>query len=90
MKTTKVGTFNELVDFIHKDVKLAYHDNLRVGENFFPECDRFVHFKIDENKHLFVNGMEYENEEEDKLYEMMVEFLNYHKTEDCYIIGPDY
>lgn len=92
MKNTKVGNFNELVDFVHKDVKSPYYDSLRVGDKFFPECDRFVHFEIDEKNKLFVNGMEYEVDEddEDELFDMMVKFLKHHKTKDCYIIGPDY
>lgn len=92
MKNTKVGNFNELVDFVHKDVKSPYYDSLSVGDKFFPECDRFVHFKINDSKQLFVNGMEYEVDEddEDELYEMMVKFLNHHQTKECYIIGPDY
>lgn len=96
MKTTKVGEVRQLtnfaINFLKTDESTA---RMKVEDEFFPECDKFVHFHMNDYKDEVVDRDDFDDEEDyennrNEMAELVVAFLNHHKTQECYLIGPDY
>lgn len=96
MKTTKVGDISDLQSFATTFLKMDESTaRMKVEDEFFPECDRFVHFHVDDFKDRVVKRSDYKSKDDyeddrDEMAELIVAFLKKNKTEECYLIGPDY